>query len=61
MRPSSTARKISRVAGQIISMGPGIGPIPRLPTRKMYLFIDTAPAWDKFIPTQQEVKEELKF
>ena len=29
-----TARKISKIAGQIISMGPGLGPLSRLLTRK---------------------------
>ena len=57
----TTARKISRVAGQIISMGPGLGPISRLLTRKMYAFIDAAPSWDNFIVTDREVKDELRF
>ena len=37
----TTARNISKIAGQVISMEPGVGPIARLFSRKMYSFVDT--------------------
>ena len=57
----TTAQKISKIAGQIISMGPGLGPLSRLFTRKMYAFSNTSPAWDKHIRLTDEVKDELDF
>ena len=58
---ATTARKISKIAGQIISMGPGIGPLSRLFTRKMYAFVDAAPSWDGFVSIEREVKDEINF
>ena len=40
-----TAHKIAKIAGHIISMSLGIGPIARLFTRGMYKFIDDRLSW----------------
>ena len=45
-RRHTTARSIAKVAGQINSMEPGIGPLVRLFTRKMYKFVESCPSWD---------------
>ena len=42
-------------------MGPAIGPLTRLFTRKMYHFIDGASTWDGILPTNQEVIQEMEF
>ena len=60
-KKSTTARKISKIAGQIISMGPGLGPLSRLLTRKMYARVDAAPSWDKSILLGDEAREEIDF
>ena len=44
-RPTATPKEISRIAGQIISMGIAIGPLTRLFTRHMYAFIDSRNSW----------------
>ena len=56
-----TARRVSKVAGIIIAMGPGIGPLTRLFTRQMYHFIDSAFSWDGSIGLTREVREEMLF
>ncbi len=57
----TSARKISRIAGQVISMGPAIGPLTRLFTRRMYAFIESSNTWDGIHRVDHEVGKELKF
>ena len=57
----TTARSIAKIAGQIISMEPGIGPLTRLFTRKMYSFVDACPSWDGGVPLSGDVRQEITF
>ena len=57
----TTARNVAKVAGQIVSMGPGIGPLSRLFTRKMYKFVDATPSWDARVPVDDAVQGEVRF
>ena len=41
-----SGRQIEKIAGNIIAMGAGIGPLTRLFTRKIYYFIDKSQIWD---------------
>ena len=59
--PITTARKIAKLAGSIIAMGPAIGPLTRLFTRNMYRFIYDCPTWDKPRSMQRAVTEEMLF
>ncbi len=58
---TASARHISRIAGNIISMETGIGPLARLFTRHMYSFIDNTTIWDKIHTFGQDVTGELLF
>ena len=60
-RKQTTARRVAKVAGQIVSMEPGIGPLARLFTRKMYQFIDNCPSWDGRAKTEASVQDEIAF
>ena len=60
-RERTTARNIAKVAGQIVSMEPGLGPLSRLFTRKMYKFVDTCPSWDGDVQATDEVRREIAF
>ena len=57
----ATPRFIVRIAGQIASMSPAIGPLTRLFTKQMHIFIESRFSWDapKLIPF--EVNTELLF
>ena len=57
----TTARKIAKIAGQIVSMEPGIGPLARFFTRKMYSFVDACPTWDGSASLTAEVRDEIAF
>ena len=57
----TSARKIAKIAGRIIAMGPAIGPLTRLFTRKMYAFIEAAWTWDGSELLSSAVREELVF
>ena len=57
----TSARKIAKIAGNIIAMGPAIGPLTRLFTRQMYSFIDRTFTWDGSEILSQHVLEELQF
>ena len=59
--PKTSARRIAKVAGTLISMGPAIGPLARLFTRRMYAFMDDAPSWDANVTFTPDLTEELKF
>ena len=56
-----SARVVAKIAGNIISMGPGIGPLTRLLTRKMYSFIDQADTWDGRQRIDEGTYNELVF
>ena len=43
----TTARCLARVAGTIISMGLGIGPVSCMWTRRLYANLNQASAWDR--------------
>ena len=58
---SISARQVAKIAGSIISMGPGIGPLTRLFTRKMYQFIDETPTWDRGHNLGSGAYEEMAF
>ena len=58
---TTSARKVARIAGTIISMGPAIGPLSRLFTRQMYKFVDTSPHWDAQTNLNSGTKSELMF
>lgn len=60
-KPTTSAREIARVAGLIISMGPAVGPLSRLFTRRMYKFVQESDSWDRRIPLTDDVSEEIKF
>ena len=59
--PTNTAREIAKIAGTIIAMGPAIGPLTRLFTRKMYKFIDNSRSWDGPQTLCSGTREELMF
>ena len=56
-----SARDIAKIAGSIISMGPGIGQLTRLFTRKMYSFIDESSMWDEKRVFNGGIINELNF
>ena len=60
-RRRTTARNVAKVAGQIVSMEPGIGPLSRLFTRKMYKFVDACHTWDGSTNTSEDVRGEMEF
>ena len=60
-RRRTTARSVAKVAGQIVSMEPGIGPLTRLFTRKMYKFVEECPSWDGSTATSEPVRVEMEF
>ena len=57
----ASAREMARIAGTIISMGPGIGPLTRLFTRKMYGFVEDMDTWGRKQKIDVGSTEELKF
>lgn len=57
----SSARKISSIAGGLVSQEIVLGPVTGLFTREMYRFIDAAPSWDKRVGIPVGVYEELRF
>ena len=42
-------------------MEPGLGPLARLFTRKMYKFLDGCPSWDGPVPLSSDVRGEIVF
>ena len=42
-------------------MGPGLGPLSRLLTRKMYAQVDAAPSWDRNMWLCNEARAEIEF
>ena len=56
-----TARFVTKVAGTIISMGLGSGPVSRMWTRMLYLDIAKASFWDARICLLTEARTELMF
>ena len=61
LRERTTSRNVSKIAGQLISMGPGIGPLSRLFTRKMYQFVFDNPSWDQEVRADRGAREEIRF
>ena len=58
---SVSARGVAKIAGNIISMGPGIGDLTRLFTRKMYNFIDKSYSWDAKHKLDSGTVDEILF
>ena len=56
-----TARAIARLAGCIISMLLGVGPVARMRTRAMYSDIREASSWDQLIGLSSETSAEIEF
>lgn len=61
--PKITARQLAQFTGKVISMGPVIGNISRLMTRKCYEVIESRFAWDSLIrfDSSHEFLQELLF
>ena len=57
----SSARKISRIAGQLVSMAIAIGPPAYLFTKQMYKFVESKNTWDKAHVLSYDVIYELQF
>ena len=57
----TSARKVAKIAGTIIAMGPAIGPLTRLFTRRMYKFIHDSPTWDRYYTLPEAVRDEMLF
>ena len=57
----STARNIAKIAGYIVSMSIAIGPLTRLFTKQMHVFIESRFSWDGLRIIPFEVKTELLF
>ena len=60
-RRFATPKEISRIAGQIISMGIAIGPLTRLFTRHMYQFIESRHSWSQRKTVDEDTHRELQF
>ena len=56
-----TARAIASLAGCIISMLLGVGPVARLCTCAMYSDIREASSWDQLINPSSETLAEIEF
>ena len=54
-------KDLARVAGQIISMTLGLGPIARLFTRQMYFRIESRLHWHELVSIDPALLEELRF
>ena len=54
-------RELTRLAGFIISLSLAGGPIARLFTRQMFLFIQSRPSWDVSFTISEALLQELKF
>ena len=57
----TSARRMARVAGQIIAMEPGLGSLARLFSRKMYAFIESCHSWDGRVSASQGALDEIQF
>lgn len=58
---NSTARNIAKIAGHIVSMSMAIGPLTRLFTKQMHVFIESRFSWDSVRLIPFEVETELLF
>ena len=57
----TTCRELVRLAGFVISLSLAVGPIVRLLTRQMYVFIQSRPSWDVSFTFSEVLLQELKF
>ena len=57
----TTARKISQIAGHLSSMSIAIGPLTRLFTKNMHVFIESSYSWDSLRLISFDLKAELLF
>ena len=57
----TTPRNVAKIAGQIISMEPAIGPLTSLMTRRMYKFVDNGEYWDEPKKLTSEARREIMF
>ena len=55
----TTARRVAKIAGRVIFMGPAIGPLTRLFTRRMCQFVESALSWDRAKRLDQGAIEEM--
>jgi hypothetical protein len=58
--PSTSARKLAKIAGRIISTGPAIAPLA-LYSRSLFQAIKGSITWDRLFPTSEFVKETAWF
>ena len=58
---SVVVKDLARLAGQIVSMTLGLGPIARLFTRQMYYRIENRICWNELIEVDSSLLEELQF
>uniref|UniRef100_A0A7M5XJR3 Reverse transcriptase domain-containing protein n=1 Tax=Clytia hemisphaerica TaxID=252671 RepID=A0A7M5XJR3_9CNID len=56
-----SAREISRIAGNLISMAQAIGPLVYLFTKQLYKFVESSFSWDKKRLLTFDVRQELEF
>lgn len=59
--PYVVAKDLARVAGQIVSVTFGLGPIARLFTRQMYFRIENRVYWQESVSMEPALLEELRF
>ena len=57
----TSARRMARVAGQIIAMEPGLGSLARLFSKKMYAFVESCHSWDGRVSASQVASHEIQF
>ena len=57
----TNAKTVARIAGRLISMSDGIGPLTRLFTRQMYRFIDERKGWYENRPVDNSLLSEFLF
>ena len=56
-----SAREISKIAGNLISMATAVGPLVYLLTKQMYKFVESSFSWDKRRLLNFDVRQELEF
>ncbi|XP_078586076.1 uncharacterized protein LOC144867937 [Branchiostoma floridae x Branchiostoma japonicum] len=58
---SISARSVSRITGNLVSMSLALGPVVRLWTRSLYAFISSSDSWDSRRSLPQAARDELLF
>ena len=57
----TSARRVARIAGQLVSMSIAIGPLAHLLSKQMHKFIESRPSWDRLTILPTEVESGMKF